>query len=60
MRGDKTLVYFLTTDEMKALAAKHGFQVEQLGLDHRLLVNRQRQLRMHRNWLQAKFRKPLV
>lgn len=33
------------------------FSVEQLGADRRLLVNRKRQLKMYRVWMQGKFRK---
>lgn len=33
------------------------FTIEQLGVDRRLLVNRKRQLKMYRIWMQAKFRK---
>lgn len=33
------------------------FSVEQLGVDRRLLVNRKRQLKMYRVWMQGKFRK---
>lgn len=33
------------------------FKVEQLGVDRRLLVNRKRQLKMYRVWMQGKFRK---
>ncbi|KAJ7483153.1 S-adenosyl-L-methionine-dependent methyltransferase [Mycena latifolia] len=33
------------------------FVAEQLGIDRRLLLNRKRQLRMYRVWMQAKFRK---
>lgn len=33
------------------------FKVEQLGADRRLLVNRKRQLKMYRVWMQGKFRK---
>lgn len=33
------------------------FEVEQLGADRRLLVNRKRQLKMYRVWMQGKFRK---
>lgn len=36
------------------------FEIVSLGADRRLLVNRQKQLQMHRCWLQARFRKPLV
>jgi tRNAThr (cytosine32-N3)-methyltransferase len=33
------------------------FLAEQLGIDRRLLVNRKRQLKMYRVWMQAKFLK---
>lgn len=33
------------------------FVIEQIGVDRRLLVNRKRQLKMYRVWMQAKFRK---
>ncbi|KAH7890996.1 S-adenosyl-L-methionine-dependent methyltransferase [Phlebopus sp. FC_14] len=33
------------------------FSIEQLGVDRRLLVNRKRQLKMYRVWMQGKFRK---
>lgn len=31
------------------------FDIEQLGVDNRLIVNRKRQLKMHRVWMQGKF-----
>jgi len=33
------------------------FNIEQLGVDRRLIVNRKRQLKMYRVWMQGKFRK---
>lgn len=33
------------------------FVMEQLGVDHRLLINRKRQLKMYRVWMQGKFQK---
>lgn len=33
------------------------FSVQQLGADRRLLVNRKRQLKMYRVWMQGKFKK---
>ena len=33
------------------------YRTEQLGVDRRLLVNRKRQLKMYRVWVQGKFRK---
>ncbi|KAI9728355.1 MAG: hypothetical protein M1828_003755 [Chrysothrix sp. TS-e1954] len=35
------------------------FEVVDLGTDRRMLVNRKRQLKMYRCWLQGRFRKPL-
>ncbi|KAI9062762.1 methyltransferase [Trametes sanguinea] len=40
------------------LKAQHPlFSIEQLGVDRRLIVNRKRQLKMYRVWMQGKFRK---
>ena len=36
-----------------------AFDVEKIAVDRRMLVNRQRRLKMYRVWLQAVFRKPL-
>jgi len=33
------------------------FTIEQLGADRRLLINRKRQLKMYRVWMQGKFQK---
>ena len=35
------------------------FDILSLGVDRRMLVNRQKQLKMHRCWLQARLRKPV-
>jgi tRNAThr (cytosine32-N3)-methyltransferase len=35
------------------------FKATQLGVDRRLLVNRKRQLKMYRVWMQGQFRKPI-
>jgi len=41
-----------------ALGLSHPlFVIEQLGVDRRLLVNRKRQLKMYRVWMQGKFRR---
>ena len=58
-RGDGTLVNFSSLDEIIAVAKYVGFEVVHAELDKRLMVNRKRQLEMHRLWNQAKFRKPL-
>ncbi|KAJ2554625.1 hypothetical protein EV175_002532, partial [Coemansia sp. RSA 1933] len=57
IRGDGTRVYFFTNEELAAIFGKR-FVVEQNAVDRRLLVNRKRELKMYRVWLQAKFRKP--
>lgn len=36
------------------------FEIESLGVDRRLLINRQRQLKMYRCWMQGRFRKPNI
>lgn len=38
-------------------AVKPAFEIENLGVDRRLLVNRQKKLKMYRCWLQGRFRK---
>ena len=35
------------------------FEIASLGVDRRLLINRQRQLKMYRCWMQGRFRKPM-
>ena len=37
---------------------KHAFEIVSLGVDRRMLVNRQKQLKMYRCWIQGHFRKP--
>jgi tRNAThr (cytosine32-N3)-methyltransferase len=39
-------------------SSTEGFEIINLGVDRRLLVNRARQLKMHRCWMQGRFRKP--
>ena len=68
VRGDGTRVYFFDKDELAGiwsgkLATDEGddnaavFEIEDLGVDRRLLVNRARKLKMYRCWLQGRFRK---
>jgi tRNAThr (cytosine32-N3)-methyltransferase len=70
IRGDGTRVYFFEQDELvniwtskntvvsKEGHAEHtGFEVVDLGVDRRLLVNRAKQLKMYRCWMQGRFRK---
>jgi len=37
-----------------------SFEISSLGVDRRMLVNRQKQLKMYRCWLQGRFLKPLL
>lgn len=39
-------------------SAKVGFEIINLATDRRMLVNRQRKLKMYRCWMQGRFRKP--
>ena len=61
IRGDGTRVYFFDQEELAEIwRGREGgpqFEVEKIGLDRRLLVNRKRELKMHRCWLQGHFRK---
>ncbi|KAF4631735.1 hypothetical protein G7Y89_g6395 [Cudoniella acicularis] len=70
IRGDGTRVYFFEKDELVDIWTKKNagdvlaettpephFEVIDLGVDRRLLVNRAKQLKMYRCWLQGRFRK---
>ncbi|KAE9397080.1 methyltransferase [Gymnopus androsaceus JB14] len=55
-RGDGTRVYFFELGEQ--LPQLHPlFATVSLGIDRRLIVNRKRQLKMYRVWMQGVFRK---
>ena len=41
-----------------APTSEHPFQIVSLGVDRRMLVNRQKQLKMYRCWIQGRFKKP--
>jgi len=45
-----------STDDSNSGA--EGFEIINLGVDRRLLVNRAKQLKMYRCWMQGRFRKP--
>ena len=58
-RGDGTQAYFFTEQEVSQLFEQEaGLQRVQLVSDRRLQVNRGKQIKMYRVWIQAKFRKP--
>ncbi|CAN3353320.1 hypothetical protein DICA4_A05842 [Diutina catenulata] len=60
IRGDGTRVYFFTEEELREIfCAQGGLEEVKIGTDRRLLVNRKKQLKMYRNWLQGIFTKPL-
>ncbi|PVH96522.1 methyltransferase, partial [Periconia macrospinosa] len=47
-----------TEEESQNKSPRPAFEVVHFGVDRRMLVNRQRRLKMYRCWMQAVFRKP--
>lgn len=69
VRGDGTRVYFFEEEELRriwsgqafdedGLSETTGFEIVNLATDRRMLVNRQRKLKMYRCWMQGRFKKP--
>lgn len=56
-RGDRTRVYFFTEDEVDSIFRRNGYTKLSLFTDRRLQVNRLKQLKMYRIWLQGRFQK---
>ena len=57
MRKDKTLSYFFDKNEIENLFIKHGFSIVNSNVICRLIENRKENKKMHRLWLQIKFKK---
>ena len=57
MRKDKTLSYFFDKNEIENLFKKYGFSSVNSNLICRLIENRKEKKKMHRLWLQIKFKK---
>ena len=54
---DSVLCFVFSAEEVDALFVSSGLVQEQLHVDRRLQVNRGRQLKMYRVWIQAKYKK---
>jgi len=59
VRGDGTRCYFFTQDEIDDMLVKCGLVKVQNIIDRRLQVNRSRQIKMYRVWIQCKYQKPV-
>ena len=57
-RGDGTLVYFFTDEEVESIFLAANLEKEQVWVDRRLQVNRAKRLKMYRIWIQSIFKKP--
>ena len=57
MRKDKTLSYFFDKNEIENLFKKYGFSIVSSNIICRLIENRKEHKKMHRLWLQIKFKK---
>ncbi|OAG37763.1 hypothetical protein AYO21_08006 [Fonsecaea monophora] len=56
VRGDGTRVYFFEKEELETIWGG-AFDICNLDVDRRLIVNRQRRIKMYRCWIQGRFRK---
>ena len=58
VRGDGTRVYFFEREELEKIWTP-SINVLNLDVDRRLIVNRQRRIKMYRCWIQGRFQKPI-
>lgn len=56
VRGDGTRVYFFEKEELESIWGD-AFDVLDLDVDRRLIVNRQKKIKMYRCWIQGRFQK---
>lgn len=59
VRGDGTRVYFFELEELERIWGRQ-FEISNLDVDRRLIVNRQRRLKMYRCWIQGRFCKKVL
>lgn len=58
VRGDGTRVYFFEKKELEDIWGEL-FEIPNLDVDRRLIVNRQKRIKMYRCWIQGRFQKPM-
>ncbi|XP_029461621.1 methyltransferase-like protein 8 isoform X1 [Rhinatrema bivittatum] len=58
VRGDGTQVYFFTEGETHRIFTSAGLSQVQNLVDRRLKINRKKEVKMPRVWIQSKFQKP--